>query len=207
MIEVEVRGKIESEEFDNILAKLKEKTKFIKEKDRLSFIYFRDKVGFHDVAEIQDDPVDLKVRITNKKAELVMKYGRWGATENRKEFLFPIATEQFGEALEFLKCLDWKHGVLMDTRTYVFEYKDIEFAVVKSGDICYFEAEKLCEKECEAEQIIKELQEACKELGLEIYQEQELIDLLNSANERQDRLFNMEQDSFEEIKERFGEYF
>ena len=77
-IEVEVRGKIK-QDFNSVLKKFHDKTKFIKEKNRFSLIYFRgDKV--RNVAEIKDEEVDLKLRATNKKAEMAIKYGKWGGT-------------------------------------------------------------------------------------------------------------------------------
>ena len=206
-IEVEIRGKIFNEEFDGILEKFKRETKFIEEKDRLTFIYFREGRGINNLNEVRGDPVDLKVRITNKKAEIAMKYGRWGAIESRKEFLFPIETEKFGQAVEFLKCLNWKKGVLMDTKTFVFDYKGIEFAIVKSGDFCYFEAEKLVDQEDEAPAVIEELKKICEEMELKIFKEEEFISMMENINERKDRLFDMDRDNFEKIKERFSDFF
>ncbi len=206
-IEVEVRGKIERDNFENVLEILRETAEFRKEKKRLSFIHFpSDKASVRN-EDIREDPIDLKVRITDKKAEMVMKYGRWGVEENRRELLFPIESDKFSDALDFLKYLGWNHGVLMDTTTYVFDYNEIEFAIVKSGEHCYFEAEKLCEQECEAKDILKEIKQACDKLGLKLFEEKEFIDFLNTMNERQDRLFNLEKQSFDEIKENFIDYF
>lgn len=204
-IEVEVRGRIEN--FENTLNNFKNKAKFLGEKERLSFVYFPSDKEVSNVESVREDPIDLKVRITSKNPEIVMKYGRWGSEENRRELLFPIEIEKFPDALDFLKYLGWHKGVLMDTKTYVFEYKDIEFALVKSGEHSYFEAEKLCENECEAEALLKEIKEACTEMNLKLFEEQEFIDFLNTMNERKDRLFNMHEKTFDEVITKFKEYF
>ena len=48
---------------------------------------------------------------------------------------------------------------------------------------------------------------ACKELGLEIFSDQGLIDLLNKINNAEGRTFDLSKESFLEIKTRFKEYF
>ena len=202
-IEVEVRGKIQ--DFEKTLNNFKEKAKFVEEKDRISFIYFRE--GAKEVRDVVDDPVDLKLRVTNKKAEIVMKYGKWGSQESRKEFLFPIELGKFGQALEFFKYLNWNNGILMDTKTFVFDYKEIEFALVKSGEFSYFEAEILVENQEEVEKSLEKIREVCNEMNLLIFESEEFIQLMNDLNARDDRKFNMLNQNFEEIKEKFSEYF
>jgi adenylate cyclase class IV len=205
IIEVEVRGGIEN--FDETLENFNKKAKFIKEKDRISFIYFRDGTDVNDRSTIREDPVDLKLRITDKKAEIVMKYGRWGAEEARKEFLFPLELDKFGLALEFFSYLDWYKGVIVDTKTFLFQLDNIEFALVKSGDICYFEAEKLISDEKEIKKTIEEIKGVCNELNLRVFDEKELIEIMETLNKRDSRIFNLREKSFEKIKKNFEEFF
>jgi len=204
-IEVEVRGKIK--DFEGTLKSFYEKAEFIEEKDRISFIYFRAGSDGEDVNNVREDPVDLKLRVTNKQAEIVMKYGRWGAEESRKEFLFPIELEKFESALEFFKCLDWSKGVLMDTKTYLFNYNGVEFALVKSGDISYFEAEILVKTQNEVSDAIEKIKKVCFDVGLEIFEEKDFIDMMNRLNKRENRIFDMRKDNFENIKNKFREFF
>lgn len=202
-IEVEVRGKIL--DFSKTLDFFKKNAQFVEEKDRLSFIYFREDVK--DVSEIKDELVDLRVRITNKKAEIVMKYGKWGSQESRKEFSFPISNENFGPALDFFKCLGWTKGVMMDTKTFVFNYEGIEFALASVGKNSYFEAEILINSQKEVEKSLEKIKRVCSFLKLDIFNEDEFISLINLLNSRRDRFFDMEKDDFEEIKKKFKEYF
>jgi adenylate cyclase class IV len=204
-IEVEIRGKIEK--FEKILERFRQKANFLGEKNRISFIYFREDIDETDLSSIKDEQVDLRVRITNKLPEIVMKYGTWGVEENRREFSFPIEIEKFNQAIEFFKCLGWKRGVLVDTKTYLFEYKCVEFALVKSGNFSYFEAEKIITDENKISPEKQKIKEIIKEMGLIIFTEKEFIQMIEAMNKRKDRLFNMEKDNFEEIKEKFKDYF
>jgi len=95
MIEVEVRGKIE-DDFDKVLDLFNQKAKFIEEKDRFSLIYFRHEV-VKDVREIRDEKVDLRLRVTNKNAELTLNYGIWGGNDVRKEISIPILLDKFSD--------------------------------------------------------------------------------------------------------------
>ena len=49
----------------------------------------------------------------------------------------------FDKAVELFKLLEWHKGVIMDTKTFVFIYKDIEFAIVHNKHIDYFAAGKV----------------------------------------------------------------
>jgi len=204
-IEVEIRGKIK--DFENTLKDFRKKAKFIGEKQRISFIYFRAGKDVLDVNSVREDPVDLKLRVTNKSAEIVMKYGRWGAEENRKEFLFPIDLEKFDSALEFFKHLNWYKGVLMDTKTYLFNYKGVEFALVQSGNIAYFEAEILVNTQEEISDALKKIKKRCVEMELEIFEEEEFIEMMNKLNKRENRIFDMRKENFDNIKDKFKDFF
>src|SRR3989344_90320 len=98
-IEIEVRGPLSENEFTKLRKFFDKNAEFIKEKNRISFLYFRgDKIP-DDVNEIKDDKVDLRVRITNKKAEIMLKYGEWAGSDIRKEFSMPVETNKFDEAI------------------------------------------------------------------------------------------------------------
>ncbi len=204
MIEVEIRGKIEN--FDNTIKKFRKKAKFIKEKKRISFVYFRGQVN-RDVREIRDDPVDLRARITNKQAELVLKYGQWGTEENRQEIVIPIKLENFEDSINFLKYLGWHTGVITLSDTFVFDYKGIEFSLVKNKIYDYFEAEILINKKGKIEESKKKILNAIKELNLKVIDEEEFMDFLNSLNNEKNLQFDFQKQSFKKIKKRFNEYF
>lgn len=202
-IEVEVRGGIKN--FEETLASFRAKAKFVKEKDRFSMIYMRKHVK--DLNEIKDDPVDLRIRVTDKKAEIIMKYGQWGSSDERHEISIPIKLEDFDEAIQLFKYLGWDKGQFLPTKTYVFDYKGIEFALVDCEHYDYFEAEKIVGSKDEIEKAKREIEDACKELKLEIFKEEEFMEILNNMINVQSTLFDLSKQDFSEIKQKFKEFF
>jgi DNA polymerase III delta prime subunit len=210
MIEVEVRGKIDH--FEKTLEEFRKKAKFIEEKDRFTLLFARPGLELKEAIKketLQNEKVDLKVRITNKKPEIVVKYGNVKGSESRKEVLIPINKEDFSKAVELFKFLEWNKGKIQATKTFVFVYNDIEFALVKSGVIDYFEAEKVIHdtKKEDADDIIREIQNTCKEFDLNPVNEDDFFDLLDEFNKHEDRLFDLTKQDLDDIKEKWKEYF
>ena len=203
-IEVEHRGLLTKEKFNTLRKFLEKEGKFIKEKDRFSVIYSpRGK----ETLRIHRSPIDLRLRITNKKSELVLKYGKWSGSDARKEFSFPIDSAKFGEMTEFIKILGFYYGVLQATKTYVYMYKDIEFAIVQvPGFGYYFEAEILTEKKS-IQSANQKIMLILKELGLNVLNDKDFYKLLEDLSDRPGFLFNFKKENFSEIKKRFVDYF
>ena len=206
-IEVEHRGTLTEKKFKELNHFFKKYGKFLEKKDRFSVIYFVSRKEVGRVAEIKNVPVDLKIRITNKKTELVLKYGKWGGKDARKEFYFPIDSNKFNKMIEFLKILGFYHGVLNATKTYLYKYKGIEFALVEVPDWgYYFEAEIMTNQggiKKANEKIISE----CKKIGLEIFNDNAFCELLDNMNNRKGYRFNFKKQKFSDIKKRFIKYF
>ncbi len=203
-IEVEYRGVLTKEKFQKLSAFLKEKGEFIKEKDRFSVIYFpRGK----ERLKVSKSPLDLRVRITDKKSELVLKYGRSSGNDARKEFLFPVESEKFEEVTEFLKIVGFYYGVLQATKTYVYMYEDIEFTLVEvPGWGYYFEAEILTESDA-IKSANKKIKSVCGEFGLDILNDKDFYKLLEDLSNRPGFRFNFKKEAFSDIKKRFIAYF
>lgn len=203
-VEVEHRGLLTEKKFKELNKFLKKNGKFLEEKDRFSVIYSpRGKETF----KLGRSPIDLKLRITNKKTELVLKYGKWSGNDARKEFLFPIDSKKFEEAAEFLQILGFYYGVLQATKTYLYLYKGIEFAVVKvPGWGYYFEAEIATEKDKIKSANIK-IMSACKELDLNVLNDKDFYKLCETLNKRPGFRFNFKKQKFSDIKKRFVDYF
>lgn len=203
-IEVEHRGLLDEKKFAELNKFLKKNGKFLGEKDRFSVIY--SPRGKENLRVVRSS-IDLKVRITNKKSELVLKYGRWSGKDARKEFLFPIDSKKFEEMTEFLKILGYYYGVLQATQTFLYIYKGIEFAVVKVPDWgYYFEAEIDVVPDL-VKNADKKIMAVCKELNLEVLNDKDFCKLLENLNERPGFRFNFRKEKFSDIKKRFKEYF
>ncbi len=209
MIEVEVRGRVKN--FEETLEKFRKdkEVRFVEEKDRFTMLFLRKGALPHvDKEHVKNELVDLRIRITNKKPEIVLKYGHLKGCEGRKEILIPIKSEDFSKAVELLKLLEWSKGVTIATKSYIFMHKDIEFALVRTTGLNYFEAEKVVHEKEDADQVINEIKEVCKEFDLNPIGEDEFFVLLEELDKKQiQRDFNLSEQSFDEIKEHFKEYF
>lgn len=203
-VEVEHRGLLTEKKFKEFNRFLNKNGKFLGEKDRFSVIYSpRGK----ETLRVVRSPVDLKLRITNKKTELVLKYGRWSGNDARKEFLFPIDSKKFEEMTEFLQILGYYYGVLQATKTHLYTYKGIEFAVVRVPSWgYYFEAEIVTEKD-KVKNANEKIMLVCKELNLDVLNDKDFCKLLESLNERPGFRFNFKTQKFSDVKKRFISYF
>ncbi len=203
--EVEVRGKI-TEDFATLLARFRKIATFVGEKYRFSLIYFNHGL-VKDVREIKEEKIDLRLRITNKQAELILKYGTWGGSDSREEHSLPVPREKFADTVVILQRLGWTNGVVFATKTYVFHYKGIEFALVSNRDLTYFEAEKMVADKKDITEEQDAILAACKSLHLEPFSDEEFMDTLNAINNKPENQFDFTKHSFEEIQRKFKEYF
>lgn len=201
-IEVEHRGILTRKNFNELRAFFDKKGKFLGLEERFSVIYSQSKGE-----KLSHSPIDLKLRITNKKAELVLKHGKWSGKDARKEFIFPIEKKRFGEMVEFLKILGHYRGVLQATKTYLYYYKGVEFSLVEvPGWGYYFEAEIAVNRN-NIEKANGKIKEECRKLELRALSHKEFCQLLNSLNNRPGFRFNFKKEDFSEIKKRFNKYF
>lgn len=206
-IEVEIRGPLTKEQFDNLNKFMEKNAKFVNEKDRLSVMYFRDKIPKNSL-EIKDDKVDLRVRVTNKKAEIVMKYGSWSGSDARKEFSFNIELNKFEEALEFLKYLGWSICVVYATKAKTYMYKDIEFGIIEVKNVGYvYEAEILTEKQEDVKKAESKIRSVCKDLGLREYKPNEFETQCDKVNNTRGLQFDFSKQDISEVRKRFKEFF
>ncbi len=203
-IEVEHRGLISSKEFEKLKSFFTKEGKFLGQKKRFSMIL---NTSHKTVREVKDDPVDLKIRVTNGQAEVAFKYGKWSGKDARKEFNFDFETEKFADFMEFLKLIGFSKFVLMANTKYDYLYRGVVFSLVEVPNWGhYFEAEILTDENnvVKADQIINS---GLKKLGLKILDEEGFYDLLDGFNNREGYRVDLNKTPFSEIKDRFIEYF
>ncbi len=203
-VEVEHRGYLTKKKFNELNNFFKKNGKYFGKQDRFSVIYWpQGKETF----KLHRSPIDLKVRITNKKAELVLKYGKWSGNDARKEFLFSIDSKKFEEMIDFLLILGFYYGVLQATTTYLFKYKEIEFALVKVPRWgYYFEAEIKTTKD-QIKKTNQKIVSECEKLNIKTLNDKDFRKLLESLNNRPGFRFNFKKQKFSDIKKRFIYYF
>lgn len=203
-IEVEYRGHLTKEKFKELNRFLGKNGKFLGEKDRFSVIYSpRGKENL----KLGRSKTDLKLRITNKRAELVLKYGKWSGNDARKEFLFSIDSKKFEEMIEFLKILGYYYGVLQATKSYIFLYKAVELALVEVPKFGYYFEAEITANPNFIKKADKKIASVCQELGLNIFNDKSFRKLLKDLNNRPGFRFNFKNQKFSDIKKRFRDYF
>ncbi len=204
-LEVEHRGNLTQEELKKTKSFFKKEAKFLGLNKRFSIIYSQNKDEKNK--ELCESPIDLKVRITNKKGELVLKYGKWSGNDAREEFLFPIELKKVDQMIRFLEILGHYHGVLQATYTHNYFYKGIDFALVEvPGWGYYFESEITTEHKF-VEKANHKIKKECEKLKIKILNHEDFCKLLISLNERPGYRFNFKKQKFLEIKKQFKDFF
>ncbi len=204
-IEVEHRGLLTEKKFKELSLLLKEKGDFLEKKERFSIIYSQNHEEQSN--ELCESPVDLRLRVTNKKVELVLKYGRWSGNDARKEFIFPIELKKFAEMIEFLEILGNYHGVLQATKTYLYRYKKIDFSLVEVPNWGYYFEAEVVTNEKNIKNANEKIKKECEKLKIEILDHKGFRVLLESLNNRPGHRFNFKKEKFPEVKKRFIKYF
>lgn len=202
-IEVEHRGLLTKGKFNELKTFFEKEGKFLSEKKRFSIIY----TSGNQVEDDKDILIDIKLRITNKKAELAIKHGKWSGKDARKEFNFFIDNEKFEDMIEFLKIISYHHVALMANTKLDYLFNDIEFSLVTVPEWGhYFEAEILTDEKSKDE-ANKKINKELNKLGLHVLDENGFYKLLNELNDRDGYRLDLDKVDFKEIKKRFSEYF
>jgi len=205
-IEVEFIGGVSKDKFAELKSKFEKDATFKKRKERISFMYFRDEIP-KDISEIKNEDTDLRLRITNKEPELIVKKGSFTGSHSRKEISINFPIVEMQKYVDFLSALDWNIGVIYAVETLVYEYKGIEFSLVNIEDYGYnFEAEILTTKKDEPK-AREEINRILKELELKPFDEEGLNKQCNEINNRRELRFNFTEQNIKEIKEKFSKFF
>jgi len=203
-IEVEHRGSLNQKGFTQLKEFLENNGKYINETDKFSVIYLEDLET--DIMN-PDRSIDLRLRIKNKKTELVMKHGKNSGKDARREFIFNIDSNKFEELIEVLRLLGHNQGVLQANKTFKYSYKDVEIALVEVPNWGYYFEAEITTKPEKVEEADKKIEIICKELNLKILNDENYFKLIKSLNSRDGFKFNLKKQDFQEIKQKFIEYF
>jgi len=198
-IEIEIRGPLSKEEID-ILVKLFEKEgKKTSEKNRVLIDYSTFLEG-----GIEDRKNDIRLRVTNGIPEIIVKVGKWGENEQRKELSVLAKPGEFDTLVEIFGEIGLKKGMLCIRKSKVYEYKGIEFALVEvPGHSYYYEAEKMATDKDNANEIITEIKTVCKDLNLRIFDKKQFFEYINQLNEESNEIFSYEDYTPNYFKNRF----
>lgn len=163
--EIEFRGPLTAKEFKKLFGFLKKKAVFVKRMKRTTHVF-----------ETNDDALDLKARITDGVPEMVLKKGFAGA-RRREEVVIPLRTKSVDEAIKFFCLLGYNKGIIAERDNYIFNYKNIEFTLVKCpNNCCFYEAEFINGSKIKNPE--KHVEEVLKSLNLKVWSEKQVWDFM-----------------------------
>ena len=189
--EIEARGPLSKEKYAE-LVELFEQNGFFKEKRERLFI---DYSALLKGQEPERRNLDIRARITNGIPEIVIKSGKWQATNSREEVSCLLQKGEFSHLVKAFALLGYKKGVLCIRKSFVYEYQGVEFALIEVPDHSYFfEAEKMTQVKEESTIIINEIKTICTGLGLHVFSDAEWFDYIETLNKEANKIFDFEID-------------
>lgn len=201
--ELEFRGPLTKNRFDELDRKLRRLSKNHKKLSRLSMIYFSP--GFNRRTIIHSK-MDVRLRINNRKPELVMKTGR-SDSNDRDEFTIEIAPSSFFDTVAFLSSLGFTSGFVQEQSKHLYDYKGIEIDLgYVNGFGYYFEIEKVIHDKKGAAPAKKDINKLCKDLGLRFYEKKEYERAIKRLDMMQNS-FDLRQTSISTITKSNPNYF
>ena len=200
-IEVESRGPLSKERFLELNDFFKHKGKFIESKNRILIAYSI----FLPGQGISDRTKDIRVRVTNGIPEIIIKIGRWGGSESRKEISILAHKGDFDKLVEAFGIMGFEKGMLCVRNTEVYEYKDVEFSLVEvPNHSYYFEAEKLISADQDREIAKQEIADVCKKLKLDLFDDESFYAYVEKLNKESNELFEFKNYTENYFKNRFN---
>jgi len=199
-IEVEVRGPLSKEKFEDLVSFFKAKGEELTEKNRVSIDYS----VFLD-GGVEDREKDIRLRVTNGIPEIIVKIGKWEGVEQRKELSVFTKQGEFDKLVEIFAALGFHKGMLCVRKSKVYEYKGIEFALVEvPGHSYYYEAEKMAHAKENADDLIEKIKNTCKELGLEVFDRKNFFEYIDQLNKEANEVFEYAGYTPNYFKDRFS---
>jgi adenylate cyclase class IV len=199
-IEIELRGPLTFDQYTALKTLLQSKASFKSEKDRVLIDYST----FLPGQGIRNRNKDIRARCTNGISEIVIKLGKWGGSQSRKELEAHIVEKGFDKVVQMMAAMGFEKGVLVHTKTKVYAYKDVEIALVEvHGKRYIFEAEIMSNKNNDKEQIMEKMKLVLEELCLKPYTDDEFFAYIDDINAHVVEVFDIANYKEDYFKERF----
>lgn len=200
-IEVELRGPLSKDKFTEIEAFLKKYGRFKQANNRVLIDYsvFSEKEG------ISGRLRDIRLRVTNRIPEIIIKIGRYGGNNTRKELSVLTKSGEFDKLVQIFAVLGFKKGIQCIRDIKVYDYKGIEFSLVTvPGHSYYFEAEKLIHKNEDSEDVRRLIKEECKRLKLTFFNDKTYFEYIDKLNKEVNEIFDFKNYKEGYFKKRFN---
>ena len=166
MIEVEIRGRLNEDEYGRLKAFLEANGKRIKHTDREMFLLY-DYPGYSHDPMVRE--TDIRLRNTNGDCEIMLKKKSSANNEAREETSLKLKEHDLENAKKVMKALGYGKALHMERSTDIYGYQGIEWSLVRPPkDLFYYEAEKEADSPARVEAVHAELISAARALGLEV---------------------------------------
>lgn len=199
-IEIEIRGPLSKEKFEDLIKLFEIEGKKITEKNRILIDYSTFLKG-----GVENRQKDIRLRVTNGIPEIIVKIGKWGGVEQRKELSVLTKPGKFDTLVEIFAALGFCKGMLCVRKSKVYEYKGLEFALVEvPGHSYYYEAEKMAWAQEDTDRITTEIMIVCKNLGLAIFNRKQFFEYIKKLNKEANEVFDCRRHTPNYFKNRFG---
>lgn len=199
-IEVELRGPLDETAYKNLMSVLDKKGTLIKHQNRflLDYSTFLEGIG--------ERTLDVRVRTTNGKVEIIVKKGKFGGTSREEVSVFPEG-ESFENTLKLMSLLGYNKAVACDRSIIRYMIDGIEIAIQDVNDYThpgsihsrFFEAEIMCSSEEEKEQAIIKIRKFLADNNLREFAEQEWNEYVAKMNQEANGVFDYQNDNIERI--------
>lgn len=197
-IEVELRGPLSDLEHTTLVEYLTIHGHFVKKQNRflLDFSTFLEGVG--------ERKLDVRVRVTNGKVEMVVKKGKFGGTAREEASVFPQGS--LAETLKFMHLLGYEKAVACDRGIVRYEVDGIEVAIQdvrvfsKPGTIHsrFFEAEIMAD-ESGKDAAVAQIRSFILARGLREFTEEEWNHYVGKMNTEANGIFDYTTDDIEKV--------
>ena len=200
-IEVELRGPLTEEYYNQLNDFFNQKAEKKETKKRIIIDY----TTCIDGEDTRNRSIDIRARITNEIPEIIIKIGKWKGSDVRKEISVLLQKGQFSNLVQAYAALGFKKGILCVRNSVIYNYKDIEFALVEvPGHSYFFEAEILASSEEEIKTAQNKIERACKELKLKLFSDADWFNYIESLNKETNKLFDIEKDGEDYFIKKYG---
>jgi adenylate cyclase class IV len=199
--EIEVRGPLTKEKFDQLEQFLLSNGTFQHKSKRLSVCYTMLRP---EDKEVKSD-LDIRARITDDEPELVIKVGKWRGSDIRKEVAVQVKRGEFTNLIAVCATLGYTEAIVSESFTSVYQYQEVEFSLVNKSDHSYFfEAEVLVESDANKKQVQQSIQNLCHQLGLSLFTDEQFFDYIKVLNKEVNVHYDWNRDGENFFKDKYG---
>ena len=189
MDEIEIRGKMSSEEFKKLQEFLSKNAELIDQYDRLTIDI---SPGFDPETRNWDqinkkadnNQIDLRIKKSGKNEKISVKLGHY-ASKSRQEFEIDLKEGELVDALRLFEALGFKTGMIYFWKSSLYKYKDFEIKISEypSGNRDW---------EIESQDSRSDPDDLAKELSLKPFTEEEFQKYIDWKNNTLHDLYSLE---------------